>query len=86
MDTMEARVVKLELVVEKIFERLSALERDVAMIRSNYATKADIAELQASIAALEAKMPKWFVTTDIALAGLTVTMACLAFAVAKWIN
>lgn len=79
MDNMEARVVKLELVVEKILERLSALERDVAVIRSNYATKADIAELQASIAALEAKMLKWFI-------GTAITMAGVAFAAAKWIN
>jgi hypothetical protein len=97
MDIMEARVVKLESTVEKILERLSAVERDVAVIRSNYATKADIAALQASITALEAKMLRWFVTTAIALAGLTFTMAGVAFAAAftmagvafaaaKWIN
>ncbi|NHZ96113.1 hypothetical protein F2P46_10230 [Massilia sp. CCM 8734] len=76
---MEARIVKLELVTEKILERLAAVERDVAVIRSNYATKADIAALQVSIAALETKMLKWFVATAITLAGV-------AFAAAKWIH
>ncbi|NHZ34152.1 hypothetical protein F0185_11205 [Massilia sp. CCM 8692] len=76
---MEARIVKLELVTEKILERLAAVERDVAVIRSNYATKADIAALQVSIATLETKMLKWFVGTAITLAGV-------AFAAAKWIH
>jgi glutathione S-transferase len=90
MDIMEARIIKLESVTEKILERLSAVERDVAVIRSNYVTKADLAEvqatLQASIAALEANMTalearmlKWFIGTAITLAGL-------AFAAARWIH
>ncbi|UOD28332.1 hypothetical protein INH39_23160 [Massilia violaceinigra] len=57
MDIMEARIVKLELVTEKILERLTAVERDVAVIRSNYATKADLTALQATLEAkLEAKL------------------------------
>ncbi|HEX8611442.1 MAG TPA: hypothetical protein VF800_09165 [Telluria sp.] len=86
MDLMEARIVKLELATEKILERLSAVERDIAVIRSNYATKADIAALQASITALEAKMLKRFVTTAISLAGLTFTLAGVAVAAAKFIH
>lgn len=79
MDIMEARIVKLELVTEKVLERLATVERDVAVIRSNYATKADIAALQASMATLEATMLKWFIGTAITLTGLV-------FAAAKWIN
>lgn len=86
MDIMEARIVKLESVTEKILERLSAVERDVAVIRSNYATKADLAAVQASIsalevniAALEARMLKWFIGTAVTLAGL-------AFAAARWVH
>ncbi|WP_167086901.1 hypothetical protein [Massilia frigida] len=112
MDHMEARIVKLEAVTEKILERLDNVERDVAVIRSNYVTKADLAaveaslrvsiatlesslkvsiatvesSLKASIAALEATMLKWFVRTGIALAGLSVAMAGLAFAAAKFFN
>lgn len=46
---MEARVAKLEALAEKTGERLAALDRDVAIIKSNYATKADIAEAKNSI-------------------------------------
>ena len=101
MDIMEARVIKLESAVDKILERLSAVERDVAVILSNYATKADLAALQttlqasiaaldvkveANMAALEAKMLKWFIRTIIALAGLNLTIAGLVLAAARWMH
>ena len=46
---MEARVAKLESLAEKTSERLTAIEKDVAVIKSNYATKADIAEAKNSV-------------------------------------
>lgn len=46
---MEARIGKLESLGDKIVERLSTLERDVAVIKSNYATKADISNAKNSI-------------------------------------
>lgn len=46
---MEARVAKLESHAEKTGERLAAIEKDLAVIKSNYATKADIAEAKNSI-------------------------------------
>lgn len=46
---MEARVAKLETLAEKTSERLTAIEKDVAVIKSNYATKADIAEAKNSV-------------------------------------
>lgn len=46
---MEARIGKLESLGDKIVERLSTLERDVAVIKSNYATKADISDAKNSI-------------------------------------
>jgi hypothetical protein len=46
---MEARIGKLESLGDRIVERLGTLERDVAVIKSNYATKADISDAKNSI-------------------------------------
>lgn len=46
---MEARIVKLEALADKTVERLGTLERDLAVIKSDYATKADISETKNSI-------------------------------------
>lgn len=46
---MEARIGKLEAIADKTAERLGALERDVAVIKSNYATNADISDAKNSI-------------------------------------
>ena len=46
---METRIAKLESHAEKTGERLAAIEKDLAVIKSNYATKADIAEAKNSI-------------------------------------
>lgn len=46
---MEAEIGKIEALADKIVERLGTLERDVAVIKSNYATKADISDAKNSI-------------------------------------
>jgi hypothetical protein len=46
---MEARVAKLESLAEKTNEKLSALEKDVAIVKSNYATKADVSDAKNSV-------------------------------------
>lgn len=46
---MEARVAKLEALAEKTSDRLAALEKDVAVIKSNYSTKADVSDAKFSI-------------------------------------
>lgn len=72
MDSTLARVVRLESVAENTSEHLATIERDVAVIRSNYATKADMA-------ASEATILKWMI-------GTAITLVSLAFAAAKIIN
>lgn len=47
---MVARIGKLEALGDKIAERLGALERAVAVIKSNYATRSAIAANRADIA------------------------------------
>jgi hypothetical protein len=46
---MEARVAELEQIAKKTAEHLGNLERDVAVIKSNYATKADIVEVKGEV-------------------------------------
>lgn len=59
--------------------RLSAVETDLAVIRSNYVTKAEFAtalgEVRADIAKLEATILKWFIATVITVTGLSFGIA-----------
>lgn len=46
---MEERVKKLEQLADKLVERTVNIERDVAVMRSNYATGKDVADAKSSI-------------------------------------
>lgn len=54
---LPARVTKLEAIAEKTGERLVVIERDIAVIKSNYATKEDVTALRGEMktAVAEAK-------------------------------
>lgn len=69
---MEERRSKLESITEKTLERLSALEVDLAVVKSNYATKEDLAKMEGTLL-------KWFVATAVALTGA-------AFAAARFVH
>ncbi len=63
------------------------------MIRSNYATKSDIAGLEVKIVALEVtmagletKMVKWFIATAFGMAGLMIALAGLAFTAGRYVH
>jgi hypothetical protein len=56
------RVDKLEDFAGKTADRLSALERDVAIIKSNYATKTDVAKLETAIAEAKTSIILWVVS------------------------
>jgi len=68
-----------------IERRIGALERDVAVILSNYVTREDLARLEgrfdarfcaleakvdAKVNALESRLVRWFLATSVSLAGL----------------
>ena len=76
---METRTSSLELLAEKTLERITALEVNLAVVKSNYATKEDIASLKEDIAKLETTLLKWLV-------GTAVTIASLAFTAARFIS
>ena len=69
---MEDRRSKLESINEKTLERLSALEVDLAVVKSNYATKEDLAKMEGTLL-------KWFIGTAVALTGI-------AFAAARFVH
>lgn len=69
---MEDRRSKLESITEKTLERLSALEVDLAVVKSNYATKEDLAKMEGTLL-------KWFIGTAVALTGI-------AFAAARFVH
>lgn len=62
---MDARIANLE-------KDLAAVKTDVAVMRSNYVTRADLASMETTIL-------KWFVAT-------TFTLTALAFAAAKFVH
>ena len=52
---MEQRVARLEALTEKNGERLAVIERDIAVMKSNYSTKEDLAALRGDMKAAVAE-------------------------------
>lgn len=77
------RVTSVEGQIIQVRERLGAVEMDVAVIKSNYATREDIIHLEVKMGQMENRMLRWFFATAITLAGLSGTLAFLA---AKFIH
>ncbi|USX18823.1 hypothetical protein NHH82_23555 [Oxalobacteraceae bacterium OTU3REALA1] len=69
---MENRILNLRSINQNILDRLSALEADLAEVKSNYATKEDLAKMQGTLL-------KWFIGTAVAISGI-------AFTTAKFMN
>ena len=69
---MENRILNLVSINQNILDRLSALEADLAVVKSNYATKEDLAKMEGTLL-------KWFIGTVVVISGI-------AFTAAKFIN
>lgn len=82
-DQILDRVITLEEQGAALLERVHAVETDVAVIKSNYATREDIAKTHEAIAKLEARLIKWFVGTAVTLSAVVGT---IAFTAAKFVH
>lgn len=69
----------LEKRVKQLEDDLSALRTDVAIIKSNYATKEDIASVRIEVHQAISAQTKWLAATMIAIAGASMAIAKLLF-------
>lgn len=58
---MEARVSKLESIAEKTSERLAAIDKDLAVMKSNYATREDVQSAKTVVAEAKNSVIMWVV-------------------------
>ena len=80
---MEVRVANFEALAEKTGERLGVIERDVAVIKSNYATRED---LQAAKADLHKAMndQTWKIITW--MTGISTALVAATFFLARFVK
>ena len=80
---MEARVAKLEALAEKTGERLGVIEKDVAIIKSNYATREDIAALRGDVHKIVNEQT-WKIIAW--MSGISTGLVAATFFVAKFVK
>ena len=62
---MDPRIPKLESFAEKTVERLVAIEKDIAVIKSNYASKEDVQGVRTAVSEAKSSIILWVVGTII---------------------
>jgi hypothetical protein len=58
---MEYRIARLETFADKAGERLAAIERDIAVVKSNYATREDVQSAKTAISDAKSSIIQWVV-------------------------
>lgn len=79
---LSQRVAKLESIAEKNSAQLTALEKDVAVIKSNYATKEDLSRVEGSI---RTDMHKEFTAQTWRIIGAMLTFGSMLTAITYFI-
>lgn len=69
----------LEKRVKQIEDSLAEIRTDIAVIKSNYATKEDIASVRIEVHQSITAQTKWLAATMIAIAGISMAIAKLIF-------
>lgn len=62
---MDHRITKLESFADKIGERLVSVEKDIAVIKSNYATKEDVQSVRTAVSDAKGSIILWVVSAII---------------------
>jgi hypothetical protein len=82
-DQILIRLGGVETQMTGIQSRLGAVEIDLAVVKSNYARREDIAQLGLKMAQMETRLIKWFIGTAVTLSAVVGT---IAFSVARFIH
>lgn len=80
---MDQRVAKLEALAEKTGEQLTAINKDLAVIKSNYATREDIATLRGDVHRLINEQT-WKIITW--MTGISTGLVAATFFLAKFVK
>ncbi|MEN4530495.1 hemolysin XhlA [Pantoea agglomerans] len=65
--------------VKKLEEQMSSLVTDVAVMKSNYATKEDVSSVRIEVHQAISAQTKWLAATMIGVAGISMAVAKLIF-------
>lgn len=65
--------------VKALEEKVAAMATDIAIIKSNYATKEDIASVRIEVHQSISNQTKWLAATMIGIAGMAMAVAKLIF-------
>ncbi len=74
MSNLERRISNLEGDVKTIKEGIHSIAVDVAIMKSNYATKSDISDIKAEIVKETLTLTRWMIATFLAIMGVSIAI------------